>query len=173
MVSITRMWLKARVWPISMGFGVIGVICHVPFMVPTLVSSMEQNLSRCQHPLLHFLGWNCLHRKWPLKWIGVVIHPSLRVCMTPLCLFSEGLLEQEDAKPLLKVLKQREFRWPVLGDALGAGWQWEESQFDLLQTLAEIRKQHSKSVLVRFYVSPDDKNSNKYIIKVSRPISDY
>ena len=93
--------------------------------------------------------------------------------MTPLCLFSEGLLEQEDAKPLLKVLKQREFRWPVLGDALGAGWQWEESQFDLLQTLAEIRKQHSKSVLVRFYVSPDDKNSNKYIIKVSRPISDY
>ncbi|XP_012675655.2 phosphate-regulating neutral endopeptidase PHEX [Clupea harengus] len=78
---------------------------------------------------------------------------------------NEGLLEQEDAKPLLKVLKQREFRWPVLGDALGAGWQWEESQFDLLQTLAEIRKQHSKSVLVRFYVSPDDKNSNKYIIK--------
>lgn len=81
---------------------------------------------------------------------------------------NEGLLEQEDSKPLLKVLKQREFRWPVLEDALGADAKWEESQFDLLQTLAEIRTQHSKSVLVRFYVSPDDKNSNKYIIKLDQ-----
>ncbi|KAL2085856.1 hypothetical protein ACEWY4_019176 [Coilia grayii] len=81
---------------------------------------------------------------------------------------NEALLEQEDVKPLVKVLKQREFRWPVLGDALGSSWRWEGSQFDLLQTLAQIRTQHSKSVLVRFYVSPDDKNSNKYIIKLDQ-----
>ncbi|KAG5268072.1 hypothetical protein AALO_G00207930 [Alosa alosa] len=81
---------------------------------------------------------------------------------------NEGLLEQEDATPLLQVLKQREFRWPVLGDALGSDWRWEEPQFDLLKMLAQIRTQHSKSVLVRFYVSPDDKSSNKYIIKLDQ-----
>lgn len=94
--------------------------------------------------------------------------PTHSLGLTPVCVSCEGLLEIEDAKPLLKVLKQREFRWPVLGDALGSSGKWEESQFDLLQTLAQIRTQHSKSVLLRFYVSPDDKNSNKYIIKVSR-----
>ncbi|XP_028824345.1 phosphate-regulating neutral endopeptidase PHEX [Denticeps clupeoides] len=78
---------------------------------------------------------------------------------------NEMNLEKEDATPLLKVLKLRDFRWPVLGDALGSEWRWEESRFDLLQTLAQIRTQHSKSVLIRLYVSPDDKNSSQYIIK--------
>ncbi|XP_030624722.1 phosphate-regulating neutral endopeptidase PHEX [Chanos chanos] len=81
---------------------------------------------------------------------------------------NETALEVVDAKPLLKVLRQKEFRWPVLGDALGSAWKWEESQFDLLETLAQIRTQHSKSVLVRLYVSPDDKNSNQYIIKLDQ-----
>ncbi|XP_063063489.1 phosphate-regulating neutral endopeptidase PHEX [Engraulis encrasicolus] len=81
---------------------------------------------------------------------------------------NEGLLEKEDISPLLKVLKQPEFRWPVLGDALGSSWRWDPAQFDMLQTLAQIRTQHSKSVLVRFYVSPDDKSSSKYIIKLDQ-----
>lgn len=75
-------------------------------------------------------------------------------------------LEIVDAKPLVKNLKQKEFRWPVLGDALGFSSRWVESQFNLLETLAQIRSQHSKSVLIRLYISPDDKNSNQYIIKV-------
>lgn len=75
-------------------------------------------------------------------------------------------LEIVDAKPLLKNLKLKEFRWPVLGNALGSSSRWVESQFNLLETLAQIRSQHSKSVLIRLYVSPDDKNSNQYIIKV-------
>lgn len=75
-------------------------------------------------------------------------------------------LEIVDANPLLKNLKQKECRWPVLGDALGSSSRWVESQFNLLETLAQIRSQHSKSVLIRLYVSPDDKNSNQYIIKV-------
>ncbi len=75
-------------------------------------------------------------------------------------------LEIVDAKPLLKNLKQKEFRWPVLGDALGFSSRWVEAQFNLLETLAQIRSQHSKSVLIRLYISPDDKNSNQYIIKV-------
>uniref|UniRef100_A0A8C1HEV7 Phosphate regulating endopeptidase homolog, X-linked n=1 Tax=Cyprinus carpio carpio TaxID=630221 RepID=A0A8C1HEV7_CYPCA len=73
-----------------------------------------------------------------------------------------------DAKPLLKNLKQKEFRWPVLGDALGSSSRWVESQFNLLETLAQIRSQHSKSVLIRLFVSPDDKNSNQYIIKLDQ-----
>lgn len=76
------------------------------------------------------------------------------------------MLEKLDSKPLLKTLRQREFRWPVVGDGLGGEYQWSESQWNLLKSLAEIRNQQSKSVLVRLYVSPDDKNSSRYIIKV-------
>lgn len=71
-----------------------------------------------------------------------------------------------DAKPLLKELKKREFRWPVLADALGSDVQWDPRKFDLLQTLAQIRTQYSKSVLLRLFVSADDKNSQEYILKV-------
>uniref|UniRef100_A0A8C9TN93 Phosphate regulating endopeptidase homolog, X-linked n=1 Tax=Scleropages formosus TaxID=113540 RepID=A0A8C9TN93_SCLFO len=81
---------------------------------------------------------------------------------------NETALEVEDAKPLLKALKPREMRWPVLGDKLGTSWQWEEQRFSLLETLAYIRTHHSKSVLVRLYVSPDDKNSSHYIIKLDQ-----
>lgn len=78
-----------------------------------------------------------------------------------------ALLEQMDTKPMLKTLKQPEFRWPVVGDGLGGEYQWSEVQWSLLKTLAEMRNQHSKSVLIRLYVSPDDKNSSYYVIKVS------
>ncbi|KAJ8279325.1 hypothetical protein COCON_G00063910 [Conger conger] len=81
---------------------------------------------------------------------------------------NETALEMEDAKPLLKVLKQKELRWPVLEDSLGPAWRWEESQFNVLQTMTQVRTQFSKSVLVRLYVSPDDKNSNQYIIKMDQ-----
>ncbi|KAG7487325.1 hypothetical protein MATL_G00022030 [Megalops atlanticus] len=81
---------------------------------------------------------------------------------------NETALELEDAKPLLKVLKQKELRWPVLEDSLGPAWQWEEKSFDLLQSIARIRTLFSRSVLVRLYVSPDDKNSNQYIIKLDQ-----
>ena len=67
---------------------------------------------------------------------------------------------------MLKTLKQPEFRWPIVGDGLGGEHQWSADQWNLLKTLAEMRNQHSKSVLIRLYVSPDDKNSSHYIIKV-------
>uniref|UniRef100_A0A3P8UJQ5 Phosphate regulating endopeptidase homolog, X-linked n=1 Tax=Cynoglossus semilaevis TaxID=244447 RepID=A0A3P8UJQ5_CYNSE len=81
---------------------------------------------------------------------------------------NETMLEKQDSKPLLKTLRQREFRWPVVGDGLGGEYQWSESQWNLLKSLAEIRNQQSKSVLVRLYVSPDDKNSSRYIIKLDQ-----
>ncbi|KAJ8375579.1 hypothetical protein SKAU_G00061590 [Synaphobranchus kaupii] len=82
--------------------------------------------------------------------------------------YEVAALEVEDAKPLLKVLKQKELHWPVLEDSLGPAWQWEETQFSLLQSMANVRTQFSKSVLVRLYISPDDKNSNRYIIKLDQ-----
>ncbi|XP_047468059.1 phosphate-regulating neutral endopeptidase PHEX [Mugil cephalus] len=81
---------------------------------------------------------------------------------------NESLLEELDAKPMLKTLKQPEFRWPVVGDGRGGDYQWSQSQWNLLKTLAEMRNQHSKSVLIRLYVSPDDKNSSLYIIKLDQ-----
>ncbi|XP_037550251.1 phosphate-regulating neutral endopeptidase PHEX [Nematolebias whitei] len=81
---------------------------------------------------------------------------------------NETILEKLDAKPLLKTLKQPEFRWPVVGDGRGGEYQWSQSQWSLLKTLAEMRNQHSKSVLIRLYVSPDDRNSSHYIIKLDQ-----
>ncbi|KAM4606267.1 phosphate-regulating neutral endopeptidase PHEX [Polymixia lowei] len=81
---------------------------------------------------------------------------------------NETILEQLDTKPMLKTLKQPEFRWPVLGEGLGGAWQWSPGQWNLLKTLAEMRNQHSKSVLIRLYVSPDDKNSSYYVIKLDQ-----
>lgn len=79
-----------------------------------------------------------------------------------------GVLERLDSKPMLKTLKQPEFRWPVVGDGLGGEYRWSAGQWSLLKTLADMRNVHSKSVLVRLYVSPDDKNSSHYVIKVRR-----
>ncbi|KAI3355443.1 hypothetical protein L3Q82_018279, partial [Scortum barcoo] len=81
---------------------------------------------------------------------------------------NETALEQMDDKPMLKTLKQPEFRWPVVGDGLGGDYRWSEGQWSLLKTLAEMRNQHSKSVLIRLYVSPDDKKSTQYIIKLDQ-----
>ncbi|KAM8731774.1 phosphate-regulating neutral endopeptidase PHEX [Acanthopagrus schlegelii] len=81
---------------------------------------------------------------------------------------NETVLEQVDAKPMLKTLKQSEFRWPVVGEGLGGDYQWSVEHWSLLKTLAEMRNQHSKSVLIRLYVSPDDKNSSHYIIKLDQ-----
>eukprot|EP00064_Thunnus_orientalis_P020988 superscaffoldBa00006100_g21142 len=78
---------------------------------------------------------------------------------------NESTLERLDSKPMLKTLKQPEFRWPVVGEGLGGEYEWSEGQWNLLKTVAEMRNQHSKSVLIRLYVSPDDKNSSHYIIK--------
>lgn len=77
-------------------------------------------------------------------------------------------LERLDSKPMLKTLKQPEFRWPVVGDGLGGEYQWSAGQWSLVKTLADMRNLHSKSVLLRLYVSPDDKNSSHYVIKVRR-----
>ncbi|XP_054478641.1 phosphate-regulating neutral endopeptidase PHEX [Anoplopoma fimbria] len=81
---------------------------------------------------------------------------------------NETILEQVDSKPMLKTLKQPDFRWPVVGDGLGGEYQWSAEGWSLLKTLTEMRNQHSKSVLIRLYVSPDDKKSLQYIIKLDQ-----
>ncbi|XP_045567022.1 phosphate-regulating neutral endopeptidase PHEX isoform X2 [Salmo salar] len=80
----------------------------------------------------------------------------------------EAILEKVDSGPLLKLLQQPEFHWPVLGEGLEGEWLWSPGRWDLLQTLAQIRNQHSKSVLIRLYIAPDDKNSTSYIIKLDQ-----
>uniref|UniRef100_A0A665X4W7 Phosphate regulating endopeptidase homolog, X-linked n=1 Tax=Echeneis naucrates TaxID=173247 RepID=A0A665X4W7_ECHNA len=82
---------------------------------------------------------------------------------------NEAMLEKMDTKPMLKTLRQPEFRWPVVGDGLGGEYQWSAAQWNLLKTLAEMRNQHGRSVLIRLFVSPDDKNSSLYIIKILIP----
>ncbi|XP_068437863.1 phosphate-regulating neutral endopeptidase PHEX [Clinocottus analis] len=81
---------------------------------------------------------------------------------------NETILEKVDTKPMLKTLRQPEFRWPVVGDGLGGEYRWSAEDWSLLRTLTEMRNQHSKSVLIRLYVSPDDKVSSHYIIKLDQ-----
>ncbi|XP_056290337.1 phosphate-regulating neutral endopeptidase PHEX isoform X2 [Pseudoliparis swirei] len=81
---------------------------------------------------------------------------------------NETILEKMDTKPMLKTLRLPEFRWPVVGDGLGGEHRWSAEEWSLRKTLTEMRNQHSKSVLVRLYVSPDDKISSQYIIKLDQ-----
>lgn len=106
----------------------------------------------------------------------MALHPDLTetvksqyVCNNPPFPPFAAVLEKLDSKPMLKTLKLPEFRWPVVGDGLGGEYQWSAGQWSLLKTLADIRNLHSKSVLIRLYVSPDNKNSSYYVIKVRRP----
>uniref|UniRef100_A0A8C8R540 Phosphate regulating endopeptidase homolog X-linked n=1 Tax=Pelusios castaneus TaxID=367368 RepID=A0A8C8R540_9SAUR len=81
---------------------------------------------------------------------------------------NENKIEKADAKPLLSILKLSPFRWPVLESNIGPEGQWSERKFSMLQTLATSRGQYSNSVFIRFYVGPDDKNSNKHILKLDQ-----
>uniref|UniRef100_A0A8C3RSP7 Phosphate regulating endopeptidase homolog X-linked n=2 Tax=Chelydra serpentina TaxID=8475 RepID=A0A8C3RSP7_CHESE len=81
---------------------------------------------------------------------------------------NENKIEKIDAKPLLNILKHSLFRWPVLESNIGPEGQWSERKFSMLQTLATFRGQYSNSVFIRLYVAPDDKTSNKHILKLDQ-----
>ncbi|KAM9171292.1 phosphate-regulating neutral endopeptidase PHEX isoform 3-T3 [Pangshura tecta] len=81
---------------------------------------------------------------------------------------NENKIEKVDAKPLLSILKHSLFRWPVLESNIGPEGQWSERKFSMLQTLATFRGQYSNSVFIRLYVAPDDKTSNKHILKLDQ-----
>ncbi|XP_078002260.1 phosphate-regulating neutral endopeptidase PHEX [Phascolarctos cinereus] len=81
---------------------------------------------------------------------------------------NEKAIEKADAKPLLHILRHSPFRWPVLESNIGPEGVWSERKFSLLQTLAVFRGQYSNSVFIRLYVSPDDRESNKHILKLDQ-----
>ncbi|XP_048963468.1 phosphate-regulating neutral endopeptidase PHEX isoform X2 [Canis lupus baileyi] len=81
---------------------------------------------------------------------------------------NEKAIEKADAKPLLHILRHSPFRWPVLESNIGPEGVWSERKFSLLHTLAAFRGQYSNSVLIRLYVSPDDKVSSEHILKLDQ-----
>ncbi|XP_078415680.1 phosphate-regulating neutral endopeptidase PHEX isoform X2 [Cetorhinus maximus] len=81
---------------------------------------------------------------------------------------NESAIEMEDAKPLLKFLKQPYLHWPVLETSNGPEGTWKEEEFNLLETLALLRGKFSNNILVRFFVATDDKNSNEHILKLDQ-----
>nr|XP_032634830.1 phosphate-regulating neutral endopeptidase PHEX [Chelonoidis abingdonii] len=81
---------------------------------------------------------------------------------------NENKIEKVDAKPLVSILKHSLFRWPVLESNIGPEGQWSERKFSMLQTLATLRSQYSNSVFIRLYVAPDDKTSDKHILKLDQ-----
>uniref|UniRef100_A0A665X4X1 Phosphate regulating endopeptidase homolog, X-linked n=1 Tax=Echeneis naucrates TaxID=173247 RepID=A0A665X4X1_ECHNA len=118
-----------------------------------------------QHVDIQLKGWLSHQPSWRPDELEAVSKAKIlyRSCI------NEAMLEKMDTKPMLKTLRQPEFRWPVVGDGLGGEYQWSAAQWNLLKTLAEMRNQHGRSVLIRLFVSPDDKNSSLYIIKILIP----
>ena len=54
--------------------------------------------------------------------------------------------------------------WPTLGDKHGG--RWNETTFDLVTDLVQMRK-YGNAPLVHMYISTDDKNVTKRIVRVS------
>ncbi|KAM4795356.1 phosphate-regulating neutral endopeptidase PHEX [Rhinophrynus dorsalis] len=81
---------------------------------------------------------------------------------------NETEIEIADMKPILKILKQSSFRWPVLESNIGSEGRWSERKFNFLQTLAELRKLYSTSVFIRTFVATDEKISNNFILKLDQ-----
>uniref|UniRef100_A0A8D0HV48 Phosphate regulating endopeptidase X-linked n=1 Tax=Sphenodon punctatus TaxID=8508 RepID=A0A8D0HV48_SPHPU len=84
------------------------------------------------------------------------------------CMNESKKREKADVKPLLNILKQSPFHWPVLESNIGPDGLWSERKFSMLQTLAALRGQFSNSVFIRLYVSSDDKASNQHILKLDQ-----
>ncbi|XP_067896221.1 phosphate-regulating neutral endopeptidase PHEX isoform X2 [Heterodontus francisci] len=81
---------------------------------------------------------------------------------------NESAIEMEDAKPLLKFLKQPSLHWPVLETNNGPEGTWRKEEFNLLETLAVLRGKFSNNVLIRFFVATDDKNSDQHILQLDQ-----
>ncbi|XP_048459296.1 phosphate-regulating neutral endopeptidase PHEX [Rhincodon typus] len=81
---------------------------------------------------------------------------------------NESAIELEDARPLLKFLKQPYLRWPVLEANNGPEGTWREEDFNLLEMLAFLRGKFSSNIFIQFFVATDDKNSNEHIFKLDQ-----
>ncbi|OCT91508.1 phosphate-regulating neutral endopeptidase PHEX [Xenopus laevis] len=81
---------------------------------------------------------------------------------------NETQVEEDDIKPILKILKQPSLRWPVLESNIGSDGRWSERRFNFLQTLADLRRVYSTSVFLRVFVATDDKMSNNFILKLDQ-----
>uniref|UniRef100_A0A6I8SNV7 Phosphate regulating endopeptidase homolog X-linked n=1 Tax=Xenopus tropicalis TaxID=8364 RepID=A0A6I8SNV7_XENTR len=81
---------------------------------------------------------------------------------------NETQIEEDDIKPILKILKQPSLRWPVLESNIGSDGKWSERKFSFLQTVADLRRLYSTSVFLRVYVAIDDKVSNNFILKLDQ-----
>ncbi|KAG8450602.1 hypothetical protein GDO86_003032 [Hymenochirus boettgeri] len=86
---------------------------------------------------------------------------------------NETQIEEDDIKPLHKILKQSSLRWPVLESNIGSDGKWSEKRFNLLQTIADLRRLYSTSVFIRVYVAIDDKESNNFILKYRDALLDF
>lgn len=70
------------------------------------------------------------------------------------------LLQQRGEKPLLKLLEDLG-GWPLLNP------DWDETQFDIIWLMAQLRL-FNNDILISEWVGPDIKNSDEYIIQVSK-----
>uniref|UniRef100_A0A8C5GKF4 Phosphate regulating endopeptidase homolog, X-linked n=1 Tax=Gouania willdenowi TaxID=441366 RepID=A0A8C5GKF4_GOUWI len=132
------------------------------------MSKMDRSVNPCQDFYTFSCGGWLKENPIPEDSSSFGIYPWLRQHVDVKLKGKSCLIISLDVKPMLKTLRQPEFRWPVVGDGLGGEYQWSPHHWSLIKTLAEMRNQHSKSVLIRLYVSPDDKNSSHYVIKLDQ-----
>lgn len=75
-------------------------------------------------------------------------------------------IEERDATPYVNLLTSLG-GWPVLGS--NAGGNWSESAYVLEELMGRLSGEFNNDVIVSSWVSADDKNSERYILKVDQP----
>ena len=73
-------------------------------------------------------------------------------------------IEKRDAAPLIQLLTKLG-GWPVLSN--GPGGNWNQRKYNLETLMGTLSGKYNNDIIFSSYVSEDDKNSSRHIIKVS------
>ena len=80
------------------------------------------------------------------------------------CFILADTIDKRDADPLIHLLTKLG-GWPVLSD--GPGGNWDQRKYDLETLMGTLSGKYNNDIIFSSYVSEDDKNSSRHIIKVS------
>uniref|UniRef100_A0ABM0MQX2 LOW QUALITY PROTEIN: membrane metallo-endopeptidase-like 1-like n=1 Tax=Saccoglossus kowalevskii TaxID=10224 RepID=A0ABM0MQX2_SACKO len=94
------------------------------------------------------------------------IKPTVNVKNNYIACIDLATIETRASQPLVNLMSQLG-GWPVLSN--NPGGNWSEADFNLEDQLSTLRGSYSNSMIYYTYVSTDNKDSSKYILKLDQP----